>query len=117
MKMAMLAALCFLTMFAPSAKAQEAKRIILTDNSNVTSSDLVTGLQKKCPNVSLTANAEQSDYRLEAIRELKDQDKNGSTWRYKFTLFDKDGAALLATSTRRVDNAVKDICSAINHKK
>jgi hypothetical protein len=105
-----------IALLAATATPQDKKHITLTENSSVASADIVRGLAKKCPNVSLTTDAARADYKLEAIRQLRDQDAEGSTWRYKLTLFDKTGAAVYATSTRSLDNAIKDVCSAINKK-
>jgi hypothetical protein len=103
-----------LLLLAVTATSQGKKQITLSENSSVTSADIVQGLAKRCPNVSLTSNSAQADYKLEAIRQLRDQDANGSTWSFKFTLFDKTGTAAFATTTRRLDNAIKDVCGAIN---
>lgn len=92
------------------------KTIALTDKSTVSAADILKGLQKQCPNVSLISDATKSDYTLEAadvVRMINGTDQGY----FALTLFDRAGNAIYSTKTRHVGNAVKDVCHAINAPK
>ncbi len=98
------------------AQQQSATKIALTSSSTVSTADIVKNLAKKCPSVTVTLDTAKADYMLEAAKESTIL--NGTEYfRFKFTLFDRQGNAVFSTSTRRVDNAVKDLCAYINHRK
>ncbi len=79
------------------------KLIALTDNSDVPDKDISKSLRKECPNVSITKDVTKSDYTLEAM-----------VASFNLTLFDRDGKTVRSgTSMDYLDNAVKDICHAI----
>ncbi len=84
------------------------KRIALTEKSDVPTAEILKGLQKECPNVSVTNDATKSDYTLEAMNRITAHD------RFDLTLFDRSGKAVYSTRTEHVGNAVKDVCHAIN---
>jgi hypothetical protein len=97
-----------------SAFAQDTpKRIVITDKSDVPTADVLKGLQKDCPNVSITNDLTKSDYTLEAIKKTKFASGTEHD-RFDLTLFDRTGNAVYGTSTHRIENAVKDVCHAIN---
>jgi hypothetical protein len=111
----MLKSLTFLVLLSaiPGLARDTPRRIALTDKSDVPTADILKGLQKECPNVSITNDVTKSDHTLEAI--AKTRLYQGTTIvRFDLTLFDRDGNAVYSTSTRRIDNAVKDVCHAIN---
>jgi len=87
-------------------QGQTNKRIALTSNSTVPSSSIAQGLEDKCVGVTLTLNAQQADYLLEAA----ESHHNGTQPRWELTLFGPTGDVLYHTKTRSVDNAVKDVC-------
>ena len=104
---------CVVLLSAIPVLAQDTpKRIALTDKSDVPTADILKGLQKECPNVSITNDVTKSDYTLEAMKKTN-FDKGTEYDRFDLTLFDRDGNAVYSTSTRRVGNAVKDVCHAI----
>lgn len=104
-----LAFLSAITVLAQTAP----KRIALTGKSDVPTAEILKGVQKECPNVSITNDASKSDYTLEAIK--KTEFSQGTQYdRFDLTLFDHDGNAVYSTSARHVGNAVKDVCHAIN---
>jgi hypothetical protein len=107
---------CIVLLSAIPVLAQDTpKRIALTEKSDVPTADILKGLQKECPNVSITNDVTKSDYTLEAIKKTRLAD--GTEYdHFALTLFDRDGKAVYSTSTRRVGNAVKDVCTFI-HKK
>jgi hypothetical protein len=83
-------------------------KLVMSPGSTVFRADLVKHFIDKCPNVSITLEAKQSDYMLEAW---------GWSGNYKFTLFKHGGEAVYSTSTMRMSNAVKDVCKFINLQK
>lgn len=89
------------------------RRIAITDKSDVPTAEILKGLQKECPNVSITNDVTKSDYTLEASKKAKVV-KGSESDHFDLTLFDHDGNAIYSTSTRHVNNAVKDVCHAIN---
>jgi hypothetical protein len=106
---------CVVLLFsACSALAQStSKSIALTDKSQVEPQDLLKGLQKECPDISVTNDAAKSDYTLEAIKKVDpSHDGNDS---FNFTLLDHDGKIVRSTSTALLGSAVKDICRAIKN--
>lgn len=103
------ASLLSLGLFAGAAHARHRGypplKIVLSPASTVPSAGIVKNLEMKCPNVTLTLNSKESDYMLEA---------RGWPQHYRFTLFRKGGAAVFATSTIMLSNAVKDVCKYVN---
>jgi hypothetical protein len=87
---------------------QKSKQIAITDKSDIPTSDVLRGLQKYCPNVSITSDLAKSDYTLEAVKKDRLYHHCG------LTLFDHDGKAIYSTETAQVSNAVKNVCHAIN---
>lgn len=81
-------------------------KIVLSPASRVPSADIMKNLQDRCPNVTLTLNSHESDYMLDA---------RGWPQHYRFTLYRKGGAAVFATSTIMLSNAVKDVCKYVNN--
>jgi len=105
---------CLVLLAAIPVLAQDAsKRIAMTDKSDIPTADILKGLQKKCPNVSITNDVTKSDYTLEAIKKT-DFNKGTESDSFDLTLFDRDGKAVYSTSTRLIGNAMKDVCHAIN---
>jgi hypothetical protein len=88
-----------------SAAAQNApKTVALTGKSDVPADSISKSLRKECSNVSITNDVAKSDYTLDAT---------GST----LTLFDRDGRTVRSSSSTSIyfiDDAVKDLCHAIN---
>jgi hypothetical protein len=80
-------------------------RLVLSPASTVPSADIVKNLEDKCPNVTITLNSKESDFMLDA---------RGWPENYRFTLFRKGGAAVFATHTVMLSNAVKDVCKYID---
>ncbi len=101
--------ICIFSGMALSQKSS--RRIALTGNSTVPSSEILKNLGKKCPGVTLTINPANSDYTLEANTE---NNRYNQPLRYEFTLFDRNGNSIFSTKTRHLSNAVKDVCMAIN---
>src|SRR6267154_326817 len=100
---------CLILLSSIPALAQDVpKRIAMTDKSDVSTADILKGLQKNCSNISITSDVTKSDYTLEAIKKTKFAGGNESD-HFDLTLFDHDGNAIYSTSTRRVSNAVKDL--------
>ncbi len=109
MKQILLAVTMLLIAGAASA-APEPKpvKMVMAPNSTVFRADLVKHFIDKCPNVSITLEAKESDYMLEAW---------GWSGNYKFTVYKHGGEAVYSTSTMRMSNAVKDVCKFINVQK
>jgi hypothetical protein len=85
--------------------------VTMSQTSTTPTAFLIENLPKVgCPNVSITLDASKADYILET-RGGRFEDKGG---RARFTLFDRLGKAVFATTTSNTKNAVKDIC---NHLK
>jgi hypothetical protein len=107
----LLAILACLTSSVVYAQSHPVK-IALTSSSNVPSADIVKDMAKQCPKVSVTLDATKADFTIEASKTVDILD--GTDYgRFKFTLFDRDGTAIFSTSTRRIANAVKDMCTNI----
>jgi hypothetical protein len=94
---------------AQTGAGQKSRLIAITDKSDIPSSDVLRGLQKYCPNVSITNDAAHSDYTLEAVKKDRLYHHCG------FTLFDQSGKAIYSTETAQVSNAIKNVCHAINN--
>jgi hypothetical protein len=80
-------------------------KIYVAPNSTVPRPEIMKHLVDKCPNVSITADPKKSDYMLEAW---------GWSGNYRFTVFQRGGTAVYATSTVRLSNSVKDVCKFVN---
>ena len=111
----MLKSFAFLALLSavPTLAQDTAKRIVLTDKSDVPTADILKGVQKHCPNVSITNDATKSDYTLEAVKKTRIREGTEHD-RFDLTVFDRDGKAVYSTETSGVGNAVKDVCQAIN---
>jgi hypothetical protein len=83
-------------------------RIVLTDKSRIPSAEIVTGLSKQCPNVTLTTDVSSADYSVEAKRDFS---------YFTMALFNRSGDAIYSTKTVHLGNAIKDLCRAINAQK
>jgi hypothetical protein len=71
-------------------------RIMLSPNSNISTSQVAEGFAKYCPNVTLTQNESKADYVLEAAETVTaDEGTTYSHWH--FTLLSKDGDVLMTT--------------------
>ena len=75
-------------------------KLVLSPASTVPRADIMKHLVDKCPNVSFVLDSRKSDFMLEAW---------GWSGNYKFTVFQKGGQAVYATSTVLLSNAVKDV--------
>lgn len=108
-KFVLAASVLLLLLIAGAAYAKHADyppvKLVLSPASRVPSADIVKNLMYKCPNVTLTLNSKESDYMLDA---------RGWSENYRFTLFRKGGAAVFATHTVLLSNAVKDVCKYVN---
>ncbi|HUO36218.1 MAG TPA: hypothetical protein VMU43_14610 [Candidatus Acidoferrum sp.] len=80
-------------------------KVVLSPASTVPTADIMKNLVNKCPNVSVTLNPKESNYMLAA---------QGWSGNYRFTLYQKGGAAVFATRTQWLSNSVKDVCKFIN---
>jgi hypothetical protein len=80
-------------------------RLVLDRRSTVDPVGIVKNLGQKCPNVTLTTNAKESDYMLSAW---------GWSGNYRFLIVAKGGAQIFATQTSFLSNAVKDVCHFLN---
>jgi hypothetical protein len=101
-------ALLWLAAMAPLASAQYSRkplRLVLDRRSTVDPVGIVKNLGQKCPNVTLTTNAKQSDYMLQAW---------GWSGSYRFLIIAKGGDQIFATETVLLSNAVKDVCNFLN---
>lgn len=78
----------------------------------IPTADIAREVSKTCPNVSITRNAETSDYSLEPVG--GDRTNPHGQRLFKFTLFDHNGNVAFTTETRQLHNAVKDVCAFIN---
>jgi hypothetical protein len=81
-------------------------KIFLARQSNVPSVDIMKNLSEKCPNVTITATPQKSDYMLKAFWSPDD--------RYRFEVVAKGGDSIYATKTVLLSNAVKDVCHFLN---
>jgi hypothetical protein len=103
-------AMLLLAATAPLADAQSAGRplkLVLDRRSTVDPVGIVKNLSQKCPNVTLTSNAKQSDYMLSAW---------GWSGNYRFMIIAKGGDQIFATQTSFLSNAVKDVCHFLNSR-
>lgn len=101
-------ALLLLAAMAPVASAQYAAKplkLVLDRRSTVDPVGIVKNLSQKCPNVTLTSNARESDYMLSAW---------GWSGAYRFMIVAKGGDQIFATQTSFLSNAVKDVCHFLN---
>ena len=90
-------------------------RIALSPRSTVPMSVVARGMDKKCSGIILTTDASKADYLLEAS-ETVDM-RNGTDYgRIEYALLSPSGDVLFHTSTRRYDNAMKDVCKFIGRK-
>jgi hypothetical protein len=101
-------AMLLLAGMAPVASAQysgKPLRLVLDRRSTVDPVGIVKNLSQKCPNITLTTNAQQSDYMLSAW---------GWSGNYRFLIVAKGGDTIFATQTSFLSNAVKDVCHFLN---
>ena len=80
-------------------------KLVLSPASSVSRADIMKHVVNKCPNVSFVLDSRKSDFMLEAW---------GWSGNYKFTVFQKGGQAVYATSTVLLSSAVKDVCKFVN---
>jgi hypothetical protein len=89
-------------MSAGVSQAQtEMVRLYIAPNSTVAAPDIMKNLVSECPNTTITIDPKKSDFMLQAW---------GWSGNYKFTLFQRGGTAVYATTTVRLSSAVKDVC-------
>jgi hypothetical protein len=81
-------------------------KIYVAPRSNVPSVDIMKNLSEKCPNVTITAVPQKSDFMLKAFWSPDD--------RYRFEVVAKGGDSVYATKTVLLSNAVKDVCHFLN---
>jgi hypothetical protein len=104
--------------FAPAIAQTNHIKIFLTVSQTpasipaIPTADIARAVDKSCPNVTLTRNAEEADYSLEAVG--GDRTNPHGQRLYKFTVFDKTGIVAFDTETRRLNNAMKDVCAFID---
>jgi len=94
---------------APRASAQFTipLKLVLDRRSTVDPVEIVKHLGHQCPNITLTANRQQSDYMLHA---------GGWSGDYRFLIIAKGGDTIYATETALLSNAVKDVCKFLNNR-
>jgi hypothetical protein len=95
---------------APAAKAQapgHPLRLVLSRQSTVDPVEITKHLSQRCPNVTLTSNAKDSDYMLHA---------GGWSGNYRFLVIAHGGDMIYATETSLLSNAVKDVCKFLNSR-
>jgi hypothetical protein len=97
-----------------SALSQDKIRVTLTLRSNVSTSEIGKGLDKRCPNVILSNAIVLSDDTSKARYALEAWNTGDGPGRkpYKFTLF-SNGDRMFSTETRGISGAVKDVCDYI----
>jgi hypothetical protein len=100
----------FVLMLSVIAASQENHkiRIALTPRSNVSTSEVGKELDRHCPSVVVSDDAQKATYALEAW----DTGAGAGRKPYKFTLF-QNGDRVFSTETRGVAGAVKDVCTYI----
>ena len=102
------AALLLLLGASPLASAQymgKPLKLVLDRRSTVDPVGIVKNLVQKCPNITLTTNARESDYMLAAW---------GWSGNYRVRVIAKGGDTIFATQTSFLSNAVKDVCKFLN---
>jgi hypothetical protein len=82
-------------------------KLFLDRQSTVDQVAILKHLGQTCPNITLTTNAEQSDYMLSAW---------GWSGNYRFMISAKGGEKIFATQTTYLSNAVKDVCHFLNKR-
>lgn len=97
-------------------QVQRRVRIAFSSTSTVSASDVRRALAKKCPNVSITFHALQSDYALEALAGTINPvfPFAGEVRRYRFTLINRAGNPMYSTSPFKFSNAINNVCMAVN---
>jgi hypothetical protein len=102
MKKIIFSVFALLLMGAGAAHAQARMvRLYIAPNSTVPAPDIMKNLVSQCPNTTITIDPKKSDFMLQA---------GGWSGSYKFTVFQRGGTAVYATSTVMLSNAVKDVC-------
>ncbi len=102
MKKTIFGVFALLVMSAEAAHAQTRMvRLYIAPNSTVPAPDIMKNLVSQCPNTTITIDPKKSDFMLQA---------GGWSGSYKFTVFQRGGTAVYATSTVMLSNAVKDVC-------
>ena len=105
MKKILFGAFAVWLMSAGVASAQtKMVRLYIAPNSTVAPPDIMKNLVSQCPNTTITIDPKKSDFMLQAW---------GWSGNYKFTLFQRGGTAVYATSTVMLSNAVKDVCKFV----
>jgi hypothetical protein len=106
MKKILFGVFALLLLSAGAAQAQnKTVRLYIAPNSSVPPPDIMKNLVSKCPNTTITIDPKKSDFMLQAW---------GWSGNYKFTVFQRGGTAVYATTTMMLSNAVKDVCHFVN---
>ena len=80
-------------------------KIVMARQSTVSPVDMMNDFSRECSNVSLTTNAEHSDFMLYA---------GGWSGAYRFMVIAHGGDTVFTTKTVLLSNAVKDVCKFLN---
>jgi hypothetical protein len=84
------------------------RNIALKDTSNIPIADISKAFGKKCPSVSITPDATDGDFTLEANKHRDFLDTA-----YDLTLSDHDGITRGGSDPTNLDGAVKELCGAL----
>lgn len=104
--------LALLLLFAAPLAGQEKPRLyvdseISLDNPQV--GEITDGLNKHCPQVTVTGDRERANYYLR----LDHQEAGPARKRNRIVLMDHNHDVIYTNSTRSMGNAIKDVCQAI----
>ena len=91
----------------PAAVPGKPLKLVLARQSTVPMVNVMKDLSERCPTVTLTTNADRSDYMLYA---------GGWSGEYRFMVIAKGGDTLYATKTVMLSNAVKDVCTFLSRQ-
>lgn len=112
-KIPILVPVVFLAISSSLPAQEHSVKLAPSARSTVPSAGIVKELNAQCPNVTLTLDESKSAYTFEAGGDHSE----GQITRYRFTLFNREGDVAFTTSTRRLRNAVKDMCTFIKTQK
>jgi hypothetical protein len=106
---------CLVLLSSALLYAQDTRKsIALTDNSNVSTTEISSALRKGCPTVGIANDRAKSDYTLEAIKKTTrpglgiEHDNE-----FDFTLFDREGNTFTSVADSSLRHTLESLCHAL----
>jgi uncharacterized protein YjbI with pentapeptide repeats len=92
-------------------------RIVLTEKSNIADATIADALMSQCLKVTITADPQRANYRLDAMEQLANGRQLATKDRYQLTLFGENGDAIFSAQASTLNEALTKICGSIGRAK